>query len=241
MKYLYCITDQDCRKKIHGIRGIHDAPVTTILAEDIVCVVSDIDTSDASLDRDAAMAHQKVLETVMEQATILPLAFGHIVQKEEEVARRFLAPHADAIKKGLTYLSGNIEMNIKAFWPDIQSVFMSISEENEEIRQMKKKSTLTRNNKIRAGEIAAKAIEEKRGTFVKEIIEVLQDVVIEHKKDRLFGDSMIANIAFLLPKKRLAEFDTKINLYAERFGNDVYFRLIGPVPPYNFTNVRITV
>jgi hypothetical protein len=241
MKYIYCITTGDLGNSLNDLRGINEAPVTVFDKDGLVCVMSDIDEADKTLDRVAAMAHQNVLEKVMEQSTILPLAFGHIVPAIEEVEQKLLEPHLDSLREAIEHLDGNAELNLKAFWPDLMSVLKSISEESDEIKRIKKKSRVTRDDQIRAGEIAAKTLEQKRNDFAKLVVDRIGEVMLEYKEDKLFGDSMIANIAFLVPKTELEVFDEKVNACAEHFGDQVHFKSIGPVPPYNFTNLKITV
>jgi hypothetical protein len=241
MKYVYCITSGDFADTLEDVRGVDGAPITMLDKDGLVCVMSDIDEADKSLDRTAAMAHQHVLEKVMEHSTILPLAFGHIVPAIDEVEQRLLAPHVDSLKTALASLEGKVELNLKAFWPDLLRVLKGISEEHEEIKRIKKKSSLTRDDQIRAGEIAAKALKQKRMDFAKQVIDRMGDVILEHKEDSLFGENMIANIAFLVPRPKISLFDNTVDECASHFGDDVHFKSIGPVPPYNFTNLRITV
>jgi hypothetical protein len=241
MKYLYCIANNDCINDLTNLVGINDMPVTTLLAENFVCVMSDVDEAEKSLDRDAAMAHQKVLEAVMEHTTILPLAFGHIVPQEDDVVQKLIIPHKDALQESFAYLDGNIEVNLKAFWPDMSSIFATIASENSEIQRLKKKARVSRDDQIRAGEIAAKEIEGRRKSFAKKVIDGMTDIALEHKENKLFGDQMIANIAFLVPKNKIEEFDQKVNDASDEHGDAVHFKSIGPVPPYNFTNVRIVI
>jgi len=73
-------------------------------------VVSDTDVGDKELSKDAAIAHEKVLEEVMKYSPIVPVAFGHVAKSEDELKTKLLEAQRDKIEELLTYLDGKIEL-----------------------------------------------------------------------------------------------------------------------------------
>jgi len=73
------------------------------------------------------------------------------------------------------------------------------------------------------------------------ITEHFDSIMIEHEKSSLFGDQMIANLAFLINKKDLDIFDKKVNDYSAELDGNIKLKYTGPVPPYNFVKLNINL
>ena len=78
------------------LRGRREAPVRLVVHGDLAAVVSEVD-ADARIRRDDLLTHARVLESLVEGATVLPMRFGVIVENDEE-ARNIL----EAGESGLT-------------------------------------------------------------------------------------------------------------------------------------------
>jgi hypothetical protein len=240
-KYLYCITKEN-GMSTYPIMGLEEASVHTIPHEGLSCVVSDTGPEKKELTREAVLAHERVLEAVMQSETIVPIAFGHVVPKEEDIKTKMIELHKEKIEELLTFLSGKIELSLKALWRDIAPIFADIAETNKEIRALKAKKRLARADQIRAGEIAAYALGKKREETESDIISHFQNITLDHKKTKIFGDQMVTNLAFLIRAHDLSAFDKKVNEYSDKKGGpNLMLKYTGPVPPYNFVDVRFTM
>jgi Gas vesicle synthesis protein GvpL/GvpF len=71
------------------LRGRQEAAVRLVVRGDLAAVVSEID-ADAGVRRDDLLAHARVLETLVEGSTVLPMRFGVIVETDEGVAHNIL-------------------------------------------------------------------------------------------------------------------------------------------------------
>jgi len=69
---------------LRDLRGRQEAPVRLIVNGDLAAVVSEID-ADARVRRDDLLAHARVLETLVESGTVLPMRFGVVVETDEGV------------------------------------------------------------------------------------------------------------------------------------------------------------
>jgi hypothetical protein len=240
-KYLYCIT-----KKLEPITfstaGFDGAPIEIIHWDDFSCVVSDTDISEKEINRENAIAHEKVLEEVMQKSAIVPIAFGHVAKSEEEIKDKLLDSHKDKLTEALEYLDGKIELSIKAYWLDLAPIFVTIAGENDEIRKIKSKKKQSRDDLMRAGEIAAKMLEVRKESFSNEIISCFDEVTVDKRSCKLFGDQMIVNLAFLVEGQYLKTFDEKMNAFEETLADsNVKFKYTGPVPPYNFISLNLSL
>jgi hypothetical protein len=240
-KYLYCIT-KELDPTSFSVVGIESAPVHTIKWQELSCVVSDTNVDDKELSKESAMAHEKVLEEVMQHSPIVPIAFGHVAKSEDEIKSKLLEAHHGKLEEYLSYLEGKIELSLKAFWLDLIPVLGDIAKTSQEIQKLKAKGTLTRDEQMRAGEIAAKLLGKKREEFEEQVTHFFKDITVEHKKSNLFGEQMISSLAFLIQESDLSMFDKKMNEYADLLGDsNVKLKYTGPVPPYNFVEFNINL
>lgn len=240
-KYLYCIT-KEIDPACLTITGIEGAPVHPIKWQNLSCIVSDTDFGDKELNKESALAHEKVLEETMKYSPIVPIAFGHVVKSEDEIKSKLFEAHHSKLEEHLAYLEGKIELSLKAFWFDLIPVLRSLAEASEEIKRMKAKGKLTRDEQIRAGEIAAKLMGRRREEIEENIADFFKDITIEHKKCKLFGEQMITSLAFLINQSDIDKFDRRMNEYAELLNDDnIKLKYTGPVPPYNFVDLKMTL
>jgi hypothetical protein len=240
-KYLYCITKEPAPANF-STTGIEGASVYAVNWQKLTCIVSDTDVSDKELSKESAMAHEKVLEEVMQHAPIVPISFGHVAKSEDEVRAKLLQAHQGKLEEWLDYLQGKIELSLKAFWFDLNPVLRTIADSSDEIRKIKAGGKLTRSDQMRAGEVAAKLLGKKREETEEDIVRLFKDITIEHKKSNLFGEQMITNLAFLINQNDLTVFDRKMDAYEEMLGdNNVKLKYTGPVPPYNFVQLHINL
>jgi hypothetical protein len=203
--------------------------------------VSDTDFGDKELSKDSALAHQKVLEDVMKHSPIVPISFGHVAKSEDEIRSKLFETHHSKLQEYLKYLEGKIELSLKAFWLDLNIVLRHIAQNSGEIQRMKSKGKITRDDQMRAGEIAAKLMGKKREEMEENIAKFFKDITVEHKKCNLFGEQMITNLAFLINEGDLEKFDRNMNKYEEKLGDNVKLKYTGPVPPYDFVNLNINL
>jgi hypothetical protein len=242
-KYLYCIIrDGNETVDLAGLCGLDDCEISLICHDGLACVVSDMDVLEKSVDKSALLSHQRLLEQMMEMTTIIPIAFGHIVQTEEELITKLLQEKKTIMEDLLIELEGKVEIGLKLYWKDLQKIFHEISEKNEEIRRMKLRGKVGRNDQIRAGEIAARDLEAMKTNMEKDVLDFLKDHVLDRKQCNLFGDQMITNVALLVNRKHLEDIDKKVNKYFEKLDdNNVIVKYVGPVPPFNFVDLKINL
>ncbi|MEK7523757.1 MAG: GvpL/GvpF family gas vesicle protein, partial [Patescibacteria group bacterium] len=63
-----------------------------------------------------------------------------------------------------------------------------------------------------------------------------------YKETPLLGEQMIFNLAFLIPENKQKAFDKMArNLDDQYVEENVYFKYVGPIPPFNFVKVPISL
>jgi len=241
-KYVYCIIRND-RSKEFGEIGIGSAArVYTVNFNDLAAVVSDTPIVIYDPTREHVLAHEFVNETVMREFTLIPMSFGTVFRSEKDVLQLLKSTY-QAFTDVLDKMQDKIEFGLKILW-DRDKVVAAIERENDEIRRLK--DEITRNAasstyfaRMQLGRLVEAAMEEASNRYVTDIHEQLKDVSVASRSNKVIGDRMILNAAFLVDRKDEKPFDEKVKAISLQYEDLLTFKYTGPWPPYNFVNIKL--
>jgi len=243
-KYLYCVINES-QERNFGPIGIGDREdeVHTLCFRDLACVISSTPMTRYVISRENLITHEKIIEEVMKDHTVLPVRFCTIATSTEEV-RSLLMKRYQELKNLLRSMDNKVELGLKVLWQDTESVFKEIGSTHEEIKRLKEK--LTRHptsssleEKVDLGKKAKEALEEKREAEAEEILDELRPKCVDLRKNKTVGDNMVLNGAFLVDKAHEREFDDLIEDLSQKYRDRLKFRYVGPVAPFNFAELVI--
>src|SRR5690242_1315831 len=224
-----------------GIGGIGET-VYTVHHVDVAAVVSKTPVFIFDPTRENALAHEHVIETVMKNHTIIPMSFGTVFRTDDDI-REVLKSIYPSLKDVLKQMANKLEFGLKVTW-DRDRIVEELKRENEEIHRFQHE--LTRKHlqstyfaRMQLGRMIDKALAERAAEVVREIYDGLRSVCVASRDNKVIGDKMIMNAAFLIQKDKEAEFDAAVNIVAQKFGDRLNFKYTGPWPPYNFVNIRL--
>jgi hypothetical protein len=224
-----------------SIGGVSE-DVSTVHYGDIAAVVSRTPVFIFDPTRDNALAHEHVIETVMKNYTIVPMAFGTVFRTSEDI-KEVLKSIYPSLKDVLRQMTGKLEFGLKVTW-DRDRIIEELKREHDEIHRFHQE--LTRKHlqstyfaRMQLGRMIDKALAELAANYVRDIYDGLRGVCVASRDNKPIGDKMIMNAAFLIQKEREAEFDAAVNRIAQKFGDRLNFKYTGPWPPYNFVNIRL--
>ena len=245
-KYIYCIIR---KPKVFGLDfiGIGGGKVYLLNSEKLAVVVSDSPIiEDYPITRENTITHQRIIEEVMARhSPVLPVSFGTVAENDRVLREKMLCAKEDELLETLGNIEGKVELNLKAMWLDMPKIFQKVAQENPEISRIKQAmsgKTLGRDEAIEVGKAVAAAVESRREKIKEEIFGLLKDIVVDHKETPLLGDQMIFNLAFLIPEKKKITFDKIVRNLDEQYADEnAYFKYIGPIPPFNFVKVPISL
>src|SRR4030042_5397829 len=117
-KYIYCIIDSDQPQSFGplGIGGRGDE-LHTICFNDIAALVSNAPLGKYRVSRDNSLTHEKAIETVMAEYTVLPVRFATVAEDEDKV-KRILEKEHDRFKDLLGSITNKTELSIKAMFKE---------------------------------------------------------------------------------------------------------------------------
>lgn len=196
------------------------------------------------------VAHQRVVETVMQDFPILPAKFGTVLADEAQV-RRLMAQGEALFQSALHRLAGRVQMEVVVLW-NPQQIFQEISQEELIIRLKAQVADRppeeTVAERVVIGQLVQSSLERRRAALRDYLLPPLQEIALDIVANPLMDDSMVANIALLVDKDGLRALDRCLEaLDAEfeggkrpAFGNiPLHFRCVGPLPPYSFATVEV--
>lgn len=245
-KYIYCVIR---KPKSFGLdlTGLGDGEVHLVNSKKLAVVVSNVPVmEDYPITRENIVTHQRIIEEVMRlHSPVLPVSFGTVAENVRILQEKMLRAKEAELTEALAGIDGKIELNLKAIWLDMSKIFQKIVLENPELARIKQAmsgKTLGRNEAIDVGKAVAAAIESKREGIKGEILDLLKGLAVDHKETPLLGEQMIFNLAFLVPVNKQTTFDQVVqNLDEQYVEENIYFKYIGPIPPFNFVEVPISL
>lgn len=241
-QYIYCIigTDEAGNFGPIGIGDRGDA-VTTIAYKDLSAVVSSVPMTKYVVSSKTMLAHEKVVETVMRDYTVLPVRFYTVAPSAEDI-RNLLRRRYFEFKKLLRELEHKVELGLKCLWRDMNAIFREIEKETKaagargaEIKPLPDDEA----GKKPAEQVIKLALQEKKVRESELLLQPLKRMSSDFCLNRTYGDDMLMNAAFLIDKAREKAFDSEVEQLAARYKDRIEFKYVGPAPPYSFVNIVV--
>lgn len=250
-KYIYCIIETKIERNFGpiGIGGRGDE-VTTIGYKDLGMVISNSLMTKYVVSRENLLAHERVVEEVMKEFTVLPVRFCTIASNADEI-RNLLDRRYREFKNLLRDMDHKIELGTKGLWKNMETLFKEITIENKEIKRLKEKiqNGMGKKNisstgtfleaKMEVGKLVEEALKRKKEKEAENIVDALRRTAFDHKLNNTVSDEMFINAAFLVDRGREKEFDNIMDDLSEKHKDRIKFMYVGPLPPYNFVNITI--
>ncbi len=250
-RYIYCIIRANGPSEFGPIGiGERQDRVYPVRHQGLAAVVSQSPVVKYAISRKYTIAHQKVLEAVMQEQTVLPVRFGTIAEStaaidpEGRIRTKVLSERCGEFEELLARMDNKVELGVKVLWVDLKAIFQEVVEENGPIKRLKEKlmnrSSYTQGEKAHLGELVKQALDLKRTKAAEQIMAVVRPKAFDTKVNKCFGDGMLLNAAFLVEKPRVQEFDAAIDTLAKQHERRMRFKYVGPVPPCNFVELVIS-
>ncbi|MCF8036105.1 MAG: GvpL/GvpF family gas vesicle protein [Desulfobacteraceae bacterium] len=240
-KYLYAIVGGPGGQE-YGPCGIGGEMVYSIAGEKTAAVVSDIADKTLRPERRNLATHRDVLKLIMEETTPLPMAFGIIASSRKAIQKILYRNHPVFAEK-LAQVKGKVEMGLRVTWdvPNIFEYFVEIHPELKDARNryFSTQREPTQDEKIELGRMFERALNEDRVEHTRRVEEVLSGYCHELKENRCREEREVLNLACLVGRNKMEEFEKAIFEAAELFDNSFAFDYNGPWAPHNFVHMNI--
>jgi hypothetical protein len=241
-QYIYGII-REPRLKNFTFPGVGGAAVYTINHAGIGAVVSDTDFAEIDPTRKNVKAHTVVQEGVLEQYSLLPMGFGMVAADRDEVYR-LLESNYDGLAGELGRLAGKIEVELEVFWEQ-EAVVREIQSGNQELSRLKarvdaaKSPGEVRELLIEAGRRVDSIVQDWKTRYAELVYAILRELAYEAKVNNPVGIKNLLNASFLIDRPQENEFREQVYRLDARFQGRMNFKYVGPLPPYNFVNLKL--
>lgn len=243
--YLYGIVGATSKADLDVVGVDGSSPVRIVAGEGLGCVVSDYSGGVfTALPKEQVvrrlLAHQRVVERVMEQRTVLPVRFGTILSSPQD-ALALLSQGQPRFASALAAMQDRVEIEVAATW-DTRRVLQEIGKEEEVVRAREaiaRRGQPTLEEQVRFGQMVKGCMDKRREGYRERMVGLLRPLCVDLASNVLVSDELVMNVAFLVDRSRQAEFDAGVHRLDELFQHEINFRMIGPLPPYTFSTVEV--
>ena len=127
-KYVYCVIPCPKERKSFGSLGFDAGEVYTLDYKDLAPVVSDVVYRDYAADEPEVVVHRSVVEQIMLEHSVIPVAFG-MAFKTRKLLQIAMSAGYQAMQKAEQVVDGKVELGVKVFLPKDQVLMESARRE----------------------------------------------------------------------------------------------------------------
>jgi hypothetical protein len=238
--YVYGIVRaRDAARVVRASRGAR--ALRAVDYDKVSALVSATQGGPLTVRRDNILAHSDVLQTAFEHGPVLPLRFGTVLPDEESVVRELLKD-GPQLGARLDALDGKVEMRVKATYleePLLRSVLARDRRLARAVQRNRKlPAAATHFERIRVGEAIARAVEARRLAEEQALLSALGPLSLAVSSSLPHHERALLNASFLVERSELGRFDAAVEGLSSERGADAEFSLIGPLPPYSFSELE---
>jgi hypothetical protein len=223
--------------------GLSSAAVHTVAEGPFAALVSTLPAGDTPGTRADIEAHRSVLSTAIDRGTTIPMRFGMVMADEQVVRERLLRKHAPELADLLRMLDGRVQLTVRGFYTEdalLRAVLADDQELSEGYVALSELPELaTRNERIALGERVAKAMDERRALDERTLLDVLSPLAFDVRTDTPSGERGVVNAHLLVDRDKLHLTEAAIDELAKALSGYVALRLLGPLPPFSFSELSL--
>jgi hypothetical protein len=223
------------------LRGLAGAPVQAVSFLDVAAVVSAHPVKPLMPLRANLEPHHRVVRQISADATLVPAAFGHISDTEEDILAVLRANYA-AIRAELDRLDQKCEMGIKLSWA-VDNIFDFMVRSDRVLRDIRDRTFCNRqpslNEKLEVGSAFEAALARQRARLTQMLLAALEPVTYDVVLSPPLNEQMVCRPALLVARAQLGEFEDALRRAAALFDARYVLDYSGPWPPYSFVQLRL--
>jgi hypothetical protein len=235
--YVYGLisADADLPEDLAGLGP--SGSVSTVAHGKLAAIVSDVPLDRPLGTRDDLLAHERVVDSVVNHTTVLPMRFPAVIE-EEGLVEELLGPHQEHFLAILDRLDGKVQYTLKARYEQ-DVLLQEILEEDEQIRRLHEQvrelpEDAAYYDRVKLGELIVRALEKRREVDAADIVERLEPFAADVSTTTPSQPEDVVIAAFLVERGAVPAFDEAV----EDLGRDTHewlrLRLLGPLAPYDF-------
>jgi hypothetical protein len=191
----------------------------------------------------ALLAHQRVVESVMRTAVALPVKFGTTLPDDAAVVS-MLERGAPILAAPLAELSQYVQVELVVSW-NIDDIVREAAADDAIVRFKAliaaQPGGVSHDQRLAIGKMMKEFIDRRREGCRLRIVTAVRGVAADMVENALMDDRMIVNLALLMASSADEGLDRRLAELDKEFGERMYFRCVGPLPPYSFATVEVSL
>ena len=240
--------------------GVGGQPVRTISRGGLAALISDLtsqgcDTiddvlSNPDLVKDMALDHHRVLQSMVDRHTVLPLRFGAVFAGDDSVTTA-LEEHRAALCEALERVDGACEWGVKLFG-DRAILQHCPGQESPTLRAVREQIAAATEGRAfflrrKLEQMAEQEIEHSIGHCIADSLQLLRSTAraaatLKHQPSAIHGraNEMVWNGAYLVSRGGEDRFFECVAALKQTYGRSGFdYECTGPWPPFSFAECRV--
>jgi hypothetical protein len=218
--------------------GDGEAAVELASHGELSALISDLDVARPLGTPGDLLAHERVLDTVAADSTVLPMRFGSVVSTVEAVVDELLAPNHDHFEAVLCELAGLVQFTVRGRYAEGAHLREVVAEEAdiEKLREFLRgiPEDAGYAERLRLGELVNRAVVKKRERDVDALITSVARHIVGAVPHAVAGEDDATDVAFLVDRERVPQFERALDELGQQWLGRISLRVIGPLAPYDF-------
>lgn len=210
-----------------------DLGIFLVESDGRAAIVSELEAAPVQANRRNLLAHADVLETLHEQAVVLPARFGTVLDDHEAALELLALPDVEQL---LDERREHSELTLKGTYGD--SVIAEVARPLEPLREAYRHSP-TMDIGIALGEAVTEALAERRAHDLARTLTILRPHVDDVVVSKPLGELGAFDVAFLVRREKVEAVDAALESVASELSPPLHLRLVGPLPPYSFVTLQV--
>jgi hypothetical protein len=222
--------------------GIDQRQLYCIASGRIAAMVSNIDGDNVRPERARLAAHHEVLKRLLVESTPLPMSFG-VVADSPAAVRRMLSRNQHVLLDQLRHVADKVEMGLRVTW-DVANIFEYFVNTHSELRMARDRflgsnCEPTQEQKIEVGRMFDRLLNDDREAYADLAVKRFESHGYEINQLKCHNEREVLNLACLVRRNSLAQFEADVFEVAKRFDNNFALDYNGPWAPHNFVNIDL--
>ena len=238
--YLYGFTQAHLQPQ-PGLRGLADAPIRLVGFRDVAAVVSNHPVQRLMPKRANLEPHHRIIHDICKRGPLVPAAFGHISETEEDVLG-VLRENYEDIRQEIGRLANKVELTLKLRW-NVENIFEYFVRHHKNLRELRdrvfRSPRPSFDDKLKVGSLFEASLSAERERLTALLLNSLRELVIESTQNPPRDEETVCECALLVDSERAQEFGPALERTAAIFDSDLALQWSGPWPPYSFVRLQL--
>lgn len=221
-----------------GLTGVDGRPVRTEPLGQVEALVSDLPDLQSFGRADDIRAHTAVLDTIAEQAAVLPMVFATIIDDAGALPAAVPPDLQETYLAALGEIHGAAQLTLRVQYVQ-ETVLAELIAQDRRIAQLReaiagRSEEESYHERVQLGELVVGELERRRPQEAAHILEVLESSAQRISQREVSQAEDVLEVALLVPRQHLADFEDVVEDLAAARAERMKFRLVGPQAPYDF-------